>query len=226
MRLLNLNANFLICFSLFNVATAKSSTSIFLNTPRIHELVLHRDISTGTCSLIQSHETQQHRRLAPAHINPDAHVIETSTRVRHDGKGEFEEIKVFGHKEEVLWDIVESETECGGFVEVDLSWFISGEEEGASVVIDGAERTYPSAMPGQDVLSVPEVKAERPWGEQLKGKVHAPPMEITKIIGSGISENRVDLTFFSDGCESLISSFSYEYDKTRRGSCGLMLMDA
>lgn len=124
-------------------------------------------------------------------------------RVRHDGKGEFEEIKVYGHSEDVLWDVVEKETGCGGSGEVDLSWFTNGEDE-TSEVVDGAEVVYASMMPGQDVLSGPKMElGSQSWKKKKKGKVRAPPMEITKIMGSGASENRVDLTFFSDGCKSL-----------------------
>lgn len=213
MRSFNLDVNFLVFFSLFRLSTASSSVPISSNTPRIHELVLHRDVSTAKCSLIHLHETQHHRRLTPSHINPDAHVIEKSTLVRNDGKGDFEEMKVFGHSEDVLWDIVEKETGCGGFREVDLSWFINGEDEGVSEVVDRPETAYASIMPGQDVLSGPKVEVGTQLRKKLKGKVKAPPMEVTKIMGSGASENRVDLTFFSDGCESSFWLFSNDCDE-------------
>lgn len=152
-----------------------SSTAFGHANPR--ELVVHRHVDAKICSVIQARETQHHRRLG---VSLESHVTETAMVSTHDGKGTMERIRLYAYSDRVLWDQLSSI--CEGH-KLDFSSF--SQHIPLSIALHGDDSQLALQAPTEDAIKVPS----------------ALPLDVQRIAGSGPSANRVDLTFFSDGCE-------------------------
>ena len=98
----------------------------------------------------------------------------------HDGKGTMERIRLYAYSDRVLWDQLSSI--CEGH-KLDFSSF--SQHIPLSIALHGDDSQLALQAPTEDAIKVPS----------------ALPLDVQRIAGSGPSANRVDLTFFSDGCE-------------------------
>lgn len=160
---------------------ALALASLVLALPHTYELKVHRPVGSTECTHARIRHAQLHRGLAKQDVTTGS-IVATS----HDGKTTLEYLSAFAYEEDVLRR--ELATLCSNANGIELVM-------PAPVVSDDSG--------SQAVLSSTGTSA----GES---EVEVPPFEVRLIAGSGPSDNRVDLTFFSDGCEHIWIHFTRE----------------
>jgi hypothetical protein len=144
------------------------------------QLTLRRESNTSSCDIVSFGKTQLHKSLPPA----TKHIIREQNTVPFPGPLDNDEIIHFlSYSTNELW--LHAQLECSN----DLSSVGQGVRNGfdteAQVAFGG----------GGVLLSTLEVLV--------------PPLEVVSLLQSGASDNRIDLAFFSDGCE--FTSVVYVY---------------
>ena len=147
------------------------------SVPRHFEAYIVKDLGTDACLYVSLSATQPHKELTRAIGRGDLYHTERSTfdsgTARRAGK--LERIKVFSNDTQLLRDY--SVALCG-----------RGDHGRTFPFYDTLLR---DGRVGAGVISL----------GMTEGIL--PPLEIRPIFRSGDPENRVDLVFFSDGCEFL-----------------------
>jgi len=148
--------------------------------PQHYEAYIINNLETGTCVYVSFGTTQAHKELTRALGRGDLSHTERSTFDSGGGRGagKLERIRVFSNDTRVL-------------------------REHSAALCDRGDhkRTFPvyDTLPREGVISCGTT-----INDAAKGDV--PPLEIRPILHSGDPSNRVDLIFFSDGCEFLNQS--------------------
>ena len=195
--------------AVITLVTASSSSFGPLGR-RPFELTLHRPSAQigYVCSVIHVRETQLHRLLG---TNDSSFIIEKHESLSGDGKGTVERIRIFAYDEHVLWE--QAHRLCGGFEPLDFSDWLSVIETPISV----SESPKNNEIYQNTQIVLPELRHNLPQSPV--------PLEIKHIAGSGTSSNRIDITFFSDGCKYDISLCFVQSVNTRNFQCRAWLAD-
>lgn len=144
--------------------------------PQYYEAYIINNLETGTCVHVSFSIAQIHKELVHALGRGDLYHTERSTfdSGRGRGAGKLERIKVFSNDTRVLREY--SVALCG-----------HSDHRRAFSVYD----TLPREKRIGEGIAINDI---------AEGDV--PPLEIRPIFRSGDPNNRVDLVFFGDGCES------------------------
>ena len=141
---------------------------------------------SGPCTYLALQQTQLHKDLFGDDV-----VVESGTVFRgehhHHVPGEDETyIRYFSFDAESLW--VEAEAQCGSYTTWSFSAYIAPD-------LSAVPRT-PQSVDAQIRIGIePQYTAVKPLPP-------APNLEITPLIITGPSSNRIDFVFFGDGCKS------------------------
>lgn len=152
---------------------------------RPFELEIHRERSqtaSSPCLLLSLRETQQHKKLA--HSQQD-YILE-SRRLFHEhvpSQPDLEYVRLYSYSVDVLRSSASSL--CGH----PSTWSFPALGEAEERL---AQLSYSVELEEDQVVL--------PATVSTKLRVPSPPLQITPLISSGSSSNRVDLVFFSDGC--------------------------
>jgi hypothetical protein len=143
---------------------------------RPHELTLYRHIHTRRCAIVRARRIPRNRRLS------DEYRAVSSNRVLFSGDRDrtVEQVTVFATDPTSLQDHF---SRICPHVDNTLAEVLP------TVATDTAQQ-HPFANGNEDF-------------EPPEGVI---PLEVTELMVSGPSSNRVDVTFFSDGCECRITS--------------------
>ena len=141
------------------------------NLPRPFQLTLRRQSNASSCDIVSFGKTQLHKSLLPA----TSHVIREQSNVPFAGPLDDDQIIHFlSYSTSELW--LHAQLECSN----ELSF------AGRSIRNHGFE-AQDTFEDHEALLSTLEVTV--------------PPLEVVSLLQSGVSDNRIDLAFFSDGCK-------------------------
>jgi hypothetical protein len=143
------------------------------------ELVIHRDLPSAACTLVSLRETQIHKRLAREELVLEQVEYNARGEIADEGEGAWQRLQYFSLNSELL--AFSARDLCGDEVTMDYA-----------LPFNAQRFTWSPPGTTQKVLTPAH------WGY-----AEPPPLEIHPLIQSGSSSNRVDFTFFSDGCAPL-----------------------
>lgn len=148
---------------------------------RPYELTIHRCIHTRRCTIVRTRRIPRHRRLSGEH-----HAVGFSRILfTRDRDRAVEQVTVFATDTTSL-------------------------QHHFSHICPDADNTLPEEFPLAAISASqqhPLAKASEDPGSP-EGII---PLEVTEITVSGPSSNRVDVTFFSDGCKCPIATWANSY---------------
>lgn len=149
-------------------------------------LEVHRDHVSHKCSFLSMHETQPHKSLLD---NRAGFVLEEGNVYSGVGAPMSDEkyLQFYAHDVELLW--AKAEALCGSQPTWSFPAYVAARSRNP--------RTRESQAAFQTEIEQPILSSTLPKPPQL---------EIIPLITTGDSSNRIDMVFFSDGCELLSST--------------------
>lgn len=143
---------------------------------RPYELLIYRNLRTDTCTFTSLQDTQIHKRLGSEQLVLEEATYTERGELAPEGEGHWQRLRYLSDDLELL--SLRALSHCGhGPSHLDQP---------------GVKFAKPNvhAASGQNILT-----------SESKRRDDTPPLEVHSLIQSGPSSNRVDLTFFSDGCK-------------------------
>lgn len=148
---------------------------------RPHELTIHRHIHTRRCTIVRTRRIPRHRRLSGEH-----HAVG------------FSRILFIGDRDPTVEQVTMFATDTTSL------------QHHFSHICPDVDNTLPEMFP----LAASGASQQHPLANANEGPGSPEgiiSLEVTEITVSGPSSNRVDVTFFSDGCEWPIASWFNPY---------------
>jgi hypothetical protein len=167
------------------------SSGIFAHTipddNLLYELVVHRRLDTGLCTHTSLRQTiQQHKDLETQDVVEERSLFTPRGERAHrvQGEGNWERLRYFFRDRHSLW------TRALGLCGPESTW-------SQTMLVDSEELfTTPGHQNKQSHFYLSD--------KSSKQSEDTPLIELIPLVQTGPSSNRVDLTFFSDGCECSI----------------------
>src|SRR6266702_5484605 len=158
---------------------------------RPHELTIHRDIHTRRCTIVRARRIPRYRRLGGEH-----HAFG------------FSRILFIGDRDRAVEQVTVSATDTTSL------------QDHFSQICPDFDNTLAEVLPtvatGASQQHAFTVLANA--GEDLGPPEGVILLEVTEIMVSGPSSNRVDVTLFSDGCECLVPTWVVPYPASQPSS--------
>ena len=142
------------------------------------KLEIHRHVASGHCTLAALDNTQHHKGLRGSAI-----VEESGLSLMREERrtGELEYLLAYSYDIPLLWK--KADDLCGPR----SAWLFRPTVSGIEIPISFEEESSQFVILNHD-------------GHNAK-LPHPPPLDVIPLSMSGNSSNRVDITFFGDGCE-------------------------